>query len=166
MTNWRKRSPIFQWSSRKRLNGPALVGDIRKRVARTLTLKAFANFSPGLRRRPPNRNPVATPSESVGIIPNSLCGLWELCVSVVDLSRKTTTTETRKSLRRHRERLYSFLRQTPSELPPDKCALFYPGFQSKPWAKISECFQRYFLESAQERNRHTRRRWGIRLLLI
>jgi hypothetical protein len=37
---------------------------------------------------------------------------------------------------------------TPSELGRNKCVPFLPGFQSKPWAKISERFQRYFLELA------------------
>jgi hypothetical protein len=41
--------------------------------------------------------------ESVGLTSNSLCNLSVLCVSVVDLLRKTLTTETQRTRRLHRE---------------------------------------------------------------
>ncbi len=54
--------------------------------------------------------------ESVGITFKPLCNLCELRVSVVDLPRQTLTTETRSSLRMHRENQVSIF-PTESETP-------------------------------------------------
>jgi hypothetical protein len=58
---------------------------------------------------------------------------------------------TRKGLRRpsrNRNRV-----ATPSELRRNKMCILLPGFQSKPWAKISERFQR-FLSNRGQVNSH------------
>jgi hypothetical protein len=81
------------------------------RWANTLTLKAFANSSPGLR--------FGNPGITHAIF---------------------TEDATLKGLRRrplHRNPV-----ATPSELRRNKYEPYPPGFQSKPWAKISQRFQR------------------------